>query len=153
MRHIYQEDNHSCNICAWAMVTDRSREQLFDIVGHDGSEHCDKSPCGHVGIHSEEMTYAVLQIGYAVTPLHTDLVWVDCDWPRPRAAPQWPAIWDVMQGRRAVIDVKSKHFEGGWHAVAWDGTHVLDPQRHSPYHTDDLNDDIVSTVWLAHQIR
>ncbi len=54
------------------MVTEANRDELLELIGHDGSELVDefaKEPQGRRGFHPNELTYASWRMGWKVTRL------------------------------------------------------------------------------------
>ncbi len=56
-----------------------------------------------------------------------------------------PLLW----GRRALVQVKSKNYEGQSHMVFWNGRKVFDP---SPLRTFEWNEVEPQHVWLFNEV-
>jgi hypothetical protein len=116
------------------MAMDEDVETLERIIGHDGSEiiHPElKSPGNRKGFHWQEIIDAALVLNYAVVPIEArpiqtatgtdshEVKFGDFETPEERLL----AYLDNTKGVLTGIAPS-----GYWHAVAWDGEQVYDPQ-------------------------
>jgi hypothetical protein len=118
---IRQRSPHDCGICAIAMATGRSYEDVLAVAGDNYRPDS--------GIHNEwELLerLGLVQGGHDGTP-EGDFVHVDSGAIRPA----WFRI--LAWGRRAIMAVPSLNTEGSFHLIYFDGGRVFDPHPNKRY--------------------
>lgn len=141
MRLIKQPNNWSCTATAVSMLLDCKIEDIFNRVGHTGSEIIFPNlpdPAGRKGIHIQEIIDFVPLIPIEYEP-----------WQTPNGVDKYPVYTDYKSRfynhlnlePGLIVGVAKDH----WHTVAWDGKRVYDPQG-SIYPFNDIKID-VQTFW------
>lgn len=122
----------SCLVSSFAMALGVPVEQLINTVGHDGSEIIWPElpePSRRRGHHPQEMIYAAANLGFSVTPFEAFPVSLGAVGANPFVVPMSIPVEErmrlVMRGEVGVITGET--MQGLAHAVAWNGSNILDP--------------------------
>lgn len=103
MKVIHQPTQYSCMACVCAMITGEPLEEVFDAIGHDGSQrHFRFLDCAAF------LNRRGFHLGLFIPRIGSWALLVDYDQP-------------------ALVIVASSSGKGN-HAVYWDGCAVLDPE-------------------------
>ena len=153
MRLIKQPSRWSCLAASWAMVLDVNIDNLFEEIGHDGSEILYpgvKEPDCRRSFHPSEFLLPALTRNLGIVQVELNPCWetpygetdsVNHDEGNHRFLKNWMEQFDgVITGKTPM---------GLWHAVAWNKIKILDPAN--CYREEGYMD--VHTFWAAVPIK
>lgn len=143
-----QPNKWSCLPTAFAIVLDVPVATIFDWLGHTGDriawKHLDEPSCRR-SFHPQEMFAFAFHRGYAVVTVEKEPDIKPNDFTKPCSI---KSFWDLFFKDSVGVLVGTAQ-SGRRHAVAWDGSVILDPNG-TRY---DLNQFDPETFYSIHKIR
>ena len=118
---VKQRHEKDCFLCCLAMALDLSLEALIARLGDELRERVITKGSYDKDV---EATFAALDLA------------VDRDFKRLFILPEYGTtgfIRNLLWGRRACIQVRSKNYAGEMHIVYWDGAALFDPSNKRTY--------------------
>lgn len=131
-----QRTTHDCVLCCLAMAVGLSYEEALQRLGELGQFFVD------VGCADGDDINALEILGLKR----------DVDFKRYKISIFWCTqgfLRNILWGRRAMLEVRSRNKEAGWHAIYWDGTELRDPSNRLTY--TDWNEVEASQIIVFHE--
>lgn len=153
MQLISQPTDYSALLCAFAMVLNKSYDEMVRIVGHDGGSVSfprEDFPFNLQLFTVEQLTQICVDLGYKPVSLKYLICREESGVPAFVEGRTWGKkhFLEFLKGKPGILILQEQKISRLYHAVAWDGNMIYDSFDKKIRELNTEIDIIVEFIWV-----